>query len=176
MLLAILKRTTFAAYTIQSSSIAGSPGCQDLIPAPTIYETTNSTIADLQSDRETRHGFTEQARFFCSHPDCQDVSFGREKELNRHRLKHDDQYPRWQCGCCLKLGRTFIYERKDKLQSHLRTHASPKPKRSIPGICCPDVNCRTLFTAAPCLEEHLREEHPDCAGVRNLQSQVSNGE
>lgn len=65
-------------------------------------------------------------------------------------------------------------ERKDKVQSHIRNrHERPKSEDNK-GRPCPVEGCYTLFTATPCLELHLQQDHPSHTGV--MPSQTTHGE
>ena len=95
-----------------------------------------------------------------THPEDQRPTFTALKDLKRHQKEHDSRAKVWSCGCCLNLGENFGPKvRKDKVRDHLRNiHAKPKSELSKP-IECAVEDCKTMFTATSCIDEHLRQKH-----------------
>ena len=139
----------------------------------------NLTVEDLQDVSALHHGYAGEPKHHCTHDkhaEGERPTFASKKELKRHLREHDPNAPRWHCGCCQNLGDNFEGKtRKDKVQTHLRTiHEKPKSKNNL-GISCPEESCPTLlFTVASCLDEHLRQVHPNYP--RDMPSQITNGE
>lgn len=129
----------------------------------TSYETERSNIASLGGTPRSHQTALIQTKYHCSFAGCHSTSASR-KDLKRHELIHSDPAKWWFCGCCQN-ARTdnFSYPRKDKVQTHLRNkHGNPKHEHNK-GVPYPVDDCRTLFTAAPCLSEHLVSVHRDYA-------------
>ena len=159
-------QATFWLIPLQGSSIAWSPPCEDTLQASTPYATTNPTVVDLPDALAFRHDHAEDPRYRCmddTHPENDRPTFKSEKELKRHERAHNPNAKRWYCGCCQNLGDTFKGKtRKDKVQDHLRRiHESKSEGTPNLGTRCPEEDCLTLFTAASCLDEHMRQVHPD---------------
>lgn len=133
---------------------------------------TNLLVADSLDGAAAQLGSMDGSKFRCMHPECQGFSFKMQKDLRRHEKKHDPSSPLWQCGCCLNLGQSYSgSKRKDKVRDHLRNqHETLKSKDETAGIFCPENGCHALLTAASCLDEHLRQEHPGNTMVTSAQN------
>lgn len=153
----------------------GSLEHEDIFQASTADGGTSLTVPNLRDDVAGLHDPIDGSRFPCSAPACTGTSFKHKKDLKRHEQKHDPNATLWKCGCCQNLGHTFGGStRKDKVRDHLRgQHQHEKNKSKRIGEMCPEEDCYTLFTAASCLREHLRQEHRRC--TREMQSQTIDG-
>jgi hypothetical protein len=116
-----------------------------------------------------------ESRFTCPDPQCSNATFKLKKDLTRHKRMHNPKSPLRNCGCCQNMGQIYKGNtRMDKVRDHLRSkHDTQKPEGRTLGERCPIVGCHTLLTAASCLHEHLRQEHPN--DILETTSQTING-
>lgn len=102
----------------------------------------------------------------CGHVACENLTFRTRKERDQHRALHGEQGIAYRCGSCDLGGNEKIFEREDRIKSHLTKMHHVRGGFAFQQYQCPDPLCRggieggVFFASAANLEEHRALKHP----------------